>query len=55
VTEARTRLAEVLAAIRANQQAGMLTVHQAADKRIAALEAHLAECEEHRRRYLGED
>jgi hypothetical protein len=46
------KLTAVLAAIRAEQAAGLLTVREAADNRIAALETHIARCQELRREYL---
>jgi hypothetical protein len=46
------RLTDALAAIRADQAAGLLTVRQAADNRIAALEKHMVRCQELRREYL---
>jgi hypothetical protein len=53
VTAEDERLCDVLAAIRADTAAGHMTTREAADNRIAALEAHLDRCQELRRRYLG--
>jgi hypothetical protein len=46
------RLAERLAAIRAREGAGMITTRQAADERIAVMEAHLEAVRELRERHL---
>lgn len=46
------RLRAVLAAISADQGAGLLTAREAADNRITALETHLAKCRALRRKYL---
>jgi hypothetical protein len=46
------RLAATLAAIRQDHDAGNLTIREAADARIAALQAHLARCQQLRREYL---
>jgi len=54
VTAEDERLCATLAAIRADQDAGHLTVREAADNRIAVLETHLDRCQELRRKYLGE-
>ncbi len=45
-------LAATLAAIRRDHDAGHLTIRKAADARIAALQAHLARCQQLRRQYL---
>jgi hypothetical protein len=54
VTTEDERLQAVLAAIRADHDAGNLTTREAADNRIAALEAHLRHCQELRRTHLGD-
>ena len=42
-----------LAAIRAAEDVGRITVREAADKRIVAMEHHLAECRRLREAYLS--
>ena len=53
VTAEDERLEAVLEAIRADEAAGQLTPREAADNRIAALEAHLDKCQQLRRDHLG--
>jgi hypothetical protein len=47
------RLEQKITDIRAREDAGTITVRQAADERIAAMEEHLAACRFLRRRHLG--
>jgi len=54
ITDEEDRLAATLAAIRADEAAGHLTVLEAAANRVAALETHLAKVGQLRERYLGD-
>ena len=47
------RLAERLAAIRSREDKGTIATRQAADERVAAMEAHLAAVRQLRERHLG--
>jgi hypothetical protein len=53
IQRADAELEGQLAAIRAAEDTGHITVREAADKRIVAMENHLAECRRLRRAYLG--
>lgn len=48
------RLGRTLASIRADYDAGHLTIREAADNRVAALECHLAALAAHRRTFLAD-
>lgn len=54
IAEEDQRLADTLAAIRADRDAGQMTEREAADNQIAVLEIHLTRCADLRRQYLGE-
>jgi len=53
IQRADTELEGQLTAIRAAEDAGHITVREAADKRIVAMENHLAECRRLRAAYLS--
>jgi len=53
VSAADQRLEQALAGLRDRQYAGEVTPVEAAQERIALLEAHLAECQAIRRQHLG--
>lgn len=53
IRRADTELEAQLAAIRAAEDSGSITVREAADKRIFAMENHLAECRRLRQTYLS--
>ncbi|MBO0832629.1 MAG: hypothetical protein J2P28_02925 [Actinobacteria bacterium] len=50
---ADAELQDQLTAIRAAEDGGDISVREAADKRIGAMEAHLKECRRLRQRYLS--
>jgi hypothetical protein len=54
IQRADAELEGQLAAIRAAEDAGRVSVREAADKRIIAMESHLAECRRLRETYLSE-
>jgi len=54
VAAADARLEAALADLRDRQDAGEVTIWQAADERVALLEGHLAECQRLRREHLGD-
>lgn len=53
IQRADAELEGQITAIRAAADAGEITVRQAADKRIAAMEYHLTECRRLRERYVS--
>jgi len=53
IQRADAELEGQLAAIRRAEDAGRITVRDAADKRIVAMEGHLAECRRLRETYLS--
>lgn len=53
VSEADDDLEDALGHVRAREDAGEITVRQAADERVRLLENHLAECQRLRREHLG--
>jgi hypothetical protein len=53
IQRADAQLEGQLAAIRAAEDADHITVREAADKRIVAMEHHLAECRRLRETYLS--
>lgn len=53
IQRADAELEGQLTAIRAAADSGEITVRQAADKRIAAMEHHLTECRRLRERYVS--
>jgi hypothetical protein len=53
IRRADAELEGQLAAIRTAEDAGHITVRDAADKRIVAMEHHLAECRRLRETYLS--
>lgn len=53
IQRADAQLEGELAAIRGEEDARRITVREAADKRIAAMEHHLAECRRLRETYLS--
>lgn len=53
ISEEDARLEAALTALTASQDAGDVNPAEAAAKRITLLEAHLAACQQHRRRLLG--
>lgn len=53
IRHADAELEGQLAAIRAAEDSGQITVREAADKRIFAMENHLAECRRLRHTYLS--
>jgi hypothetical protein len=54
VEQADDDVKEALQAVRDEEDAGRLTVRQAADERVRLLEAHLKRCAELRRVHLGD-
>jgi hypothetical protein len=54
IGEEDRKLSDVIRAIREDERNGDLTTRDAADAKIAALEAHLAACRAARVRYLGD-
>ena len=53
IERADAELEAQLAAIRAAEDAGSISVREAADRRILTMEHHLAECRRLRETYLG--
>ena len=53
IQRADTQLEGQLGAIRVAEDAGHISVREAADKRIVAMEHHLAECRRLREQYLS--
>jgi hypothetical protein len=49
------KLQQALADIRRRQDAGTISIRQAADERVSVLEAHLAAVRALRREHLGDD